>query len=63
VRSTGGHPTCTSGLWRTSSTLPRKRGNVLHTTRLTNGILRIPLLIKKHSGMVTPTAMAHLISG
>jgi hypothetical protein len=42
---------------------PEKPGIVLHTTRLTKGILRIPLLIKKHSGMVTTTAMAHLSRG
>ena len=54
---------CTLGLWRTSKTLPRKPGNIPHSTRLTRGILRIPLLIKKHSGMVTTTAMPHLSSG
>ena len=42
---------------------PEKPDIVLHTTRLTKGILRIPLLIRKHSGMVTTTAMAHLSSG
>ena len=36
---------------------------VLHSTRLTRGILRIPLLSRKHSGMVMSTAMPHLSSG
>ena len=42
---------------------PEKPGIVPHTTRLTKGILRIPLLIRKHSGMVTTSAMPHLSSG
>ena len=71
-------PTCTCGFlsrsmighWlpnykamASSKTLPRKPGNVPHSTRLTNGILRITLLIRKQSGMVMSTAMAHLSSG
>jgi len=40
-----------------------KPGLVLHTTRLTRGILRITKLIRKQSGSVTSTAMAHLSSG
>ena len=46
-----------------SKTLPRKPGNVPHSTRLTKGILWITLLIRKHSGMVMSTAMPHLSSG
>jgi hypothetical protein len=42
---------------------PEKPGIVLHTTRLTRGILRINRLIKKQSGMVMSTAMPHLSSG
>ena len=34
---------------------------VLHSTRLTRGILRIPRLTRKHSGMVMSTTMAHLL--
>ncbi len=46
-----------------SKTLLRKPGNVPHNTLLANGILRITLLIKKHSGMVMSTEIPHLSIG
>ena len=46
-----------------SKTLPRKPGNVLYSTRFTNGILRIALPIRKHSGTAMMAATPYLSNG
>jgi hypothetical protein len=62
-RSMGGHSLPNHRSIASSNTRTGKPGLVLYNTRLAKGILRITLLIRKHSGTAMMTAIPNLSNG